>query len=105
MMSVFRLKKILSVCPYTAITARDIKVRHNIMVVLIGVCAFVLTFMYAGFTGLYVLGAVVLAFVWSMARLYKNFGGVSGDLLGYCLVVGELCGLIVMAILTGQVSV
>jgi len=58
-----------------------------------------LSFLYAGFAGPIVVAAVVLGYVAAMRKAYKAFGGVSGDLLGYSLVIGEVCGLIALAML------
>jgi len=58
-----------------------------------------LSFIYAGFTGLIVSAAVVLGYSLALRKAYKAFKGVSGDLLGYSSVIGEVCGLIALALL------
>lgn len=67
------------------------------MVVLVGV----LSYVYAGFTGLLVLLAVICGYGFAIRRAAKRLQGISGDLLGYGLVIGELCGLIALALLQG----
>jgi len=66
---------------------------------LIMVAAVSLSFLYAGFVGLIVAAAVVVGYSLAMRKACKAFGGISGDLLGYALVIGELCGLIALALL------
>ena len=50
-------------------------------------------------TGLILL-AVVLGYSAAMLQAGRSLGGVSGDLAGYSLSIGELCGLAVLAMLT-----
>jgi len=69
------------------------------IIVLIAVT--VLSFIYAGFIGLIVVAAVVLGYSNAMRIVYRDFKGVSGDLLGYSLVIGEVCGLVTLAALGG----
>ncbi|MCL2377751.1 MAG: adenosylcobinamide-GDP ribazoletransferase [Defluviitaleaceae bacterium] len=59
------------------------------------------SFLYAGPYGLIVAGAVVLGYALAIRKACKAFTGVSGDLLGYSMVIGELCGLIALALLQG----
>ena len=58
-----------------------------------------LSFLYAGGAGLIVIGAVILGYSLAMRKAYRAFNGVSGDLLGYSLVIGEVCGLMALALL------
>jgi len=71
---------------------------HRAFAIAAAVSALALAWLLAGAPGLIVLGAVVFGYAAAMARAYASFGGISGDLAGYSLVIGELCGLIVLAI-------
>ena len=53
----------------------------------------------AGFTGIGVLAITALGFVLALAWAYRALEGVSGDVAGFSLIVGELCGLMALAIL------
>ena len=86
---------------YSAMLGQNIGVRHKMFVILIALCAIVLSFFYAGFLGLIVAMAVVFGCVIAINIVYKDFKGISGDLLGYSLVIGEVCGLIVLALFQG----
>lgn len=46
--------------------------------------------------------AVVLGYVLAMRAVYRDFKGISGDLLGYLLVIGVLFGLVSLALLEGS---
>jgi len=70
-------------------------------ILFVGIVAIVLSVFYAGFIGLIVPLAVVAGYVFAMRKVYKVFNGVSGDLLGYSMVIGELTGLIALALLQG----
>ena len=69
---------------------------------LVAVCAaLAASALYAGFVGLAATGAAVLGYAVAMRAAYKSFNGVSGDLLGYSIVISELCGLVALALLGG----
>lgn len=53
---------------------------------------------WLGLPGFACLGAAALGYAGSMAWAVHTLKGVSGDLAGYSLCVGELCGLIVLAL-------
>jgi len=61
-----------------------------------------LSFICAGISGLITTVAVIIGYGCTITVVYKSFKGVSGDLLGYSLVLSELCGLIVLALLQGE---
>lgn len=74
-------------------------IRHKIFTVFIAVCAIASSGLLAGACGFIIAAAIALGSVFAMAYAYKELGGVSGDLAGFSLVTGELCGLIALAIL------
>lgn len=84
---------------YVSLLAQKIHIPHTIFVSAVAISSISLSFLYAGFFGLIVSAAVILGYAIAMAVVYNNFRGVSGDLLGYALVLSELCGLIALAIL------
>ena len=53
---------------------------------------------FAGLSGLICVGATVIGFACAMAYSYKEFKGVSGDLAGYAITIGELCGLFALGV-------
>jgi len=71
---------------------------HRIFTIMLTVCAFVLSWFLAGVFGIIISGAVVLGCAIAMACASISLKGVSGDLAGFSLVAGELCGIIAMAV-------
>ena len=55
--------------------------------------------MFCGPRGLAAVLITVLGFTCAMVNSYRRFRGVSGDLAGYSIVIGELCGLMTLAVL------
>ena len=72
-------------------------IQHKVSIIFVLVLAVVFTCRYAGCSGLIVSAAVITGFTAALAYSYKNLKGVSGDLAGFGLVIGELCGLFAMA--------
>ena len=87
---------------YAALLAQNLGTAHKIIVVILSLVTIFLSFLYAGASGLIVAVSVILGYVCAMRVVYKNFKGVSGDLLGDSLVIGELCGLVALAMLQGE---
>jgi len=84
---------------YAPVLAQGIELSHKIFISATALAAAAFSFLYAGLSGLIVVSAVVSGYAWAMRAAYKGFDGISGDLLGYSLVIGELCGLIALAVL------
>jgi len=84
---------------YAAMLGKGAGTGYKIFIAIIGLGAIALSVIYAGLIGLLVALAVVVGYTLAMRVVYKVFKGVSGDLLGYALVIGELCGLIALALL------
>ena len=84
---------------YIPILSQGIRVSHKLFIVLVALTTIALSFFYAGFSGIIVSLAVVLGYACGMRFAYKSLNGVSGDLLGYSLVIGELFGLVALAVM------
>jgi len=74
---------------------------YKVFVVIISVLAIIASFLYAGFFGLAVSAVVVLGYLIAIWCASKSLGGISGDLLGYALVISEIFGLVAFAVLYG----
>ena len=84
---------------YAAALGKGVGGKDKVFVGIVAVVVVVvLSVIYAGVVGIVVVLAVVVGYVWAMRGVYKNFSGVSGDLLGYSLVISELCGLIALSL-------
>jgi len=87
---------------YTALLKQNIGLSHKIFVLIVTAGVVVAAFFYAGFLGLGVSAAVILGYAVAIRRAFKGFDGISGDLLGYSMVISEVCGLIALAVLQGR---
>lgn len=67
----------------------------------LAVATIALSFYYAGTSGIIVALTVVFVYAVAITIVYKTFQGLSGDLLGYALVISELGGLFALALLQG----
>ncbi|MCL2126621.1 MAG: adenosylcobinamide-GDP ribazoletransferase [Treponema sp.] len=83
---------------YAALFKKNIRPSHKGFVIAVTALAAAAAFLSAGLNGLVVTACVVLGFTAAMAYAYREFRGVSGDVTGYSLVLGELCGLIALAV-------
>jgi len=99
-LSIFLLRH-SSISHYGSLLSQNTRKGHKFFVLLVGLVAITLSYLYAGIIGLSVSVAVVLGFTLAMRTVYKTFEGISGDLLGYLMVIGELFGLIALALLQG----
>lgn len=86
---------------YGAMLAKNNGTGGRVFVIIIKLATMALSVLYAGFIGFVVVFSVLVGYALAMRTVYKSFKGVSGDLLGYSLVMGELCGFIVLALLQG----
>ena len=83
---------------YTPMLTQSISISHKLFVIAVTVITIALSVLYAGVWGLMVIAAVILGYACAIARAFRGFKGISGDLLGYALIISELCGLIALAI-------
>ena len=84
---------------YAAMIAKSSGVSSIIFVVAVALVTVILSFIYAGVFGLIVCATIVVGYAAAMRVVYKSFKGISGDLLGYAMVIGELCGIIALALI------
>lgn len=74
------------------------KAIHAVLYVVIIVAASAAAFVLCGRYGLATAG-VLIGYGLALFRAYRSLEGMNGDISGYALTVGELCGLIVLAVL------
>jgi adenosylcobinamide-GDP ribazoletransferase len=84
---------------YANMFKQNISTRHIIFVIVITIIAILLSYLFEGFIGLKIVLFVIMGFIVAMSFALKEFHGVSGDLAGFALVVGELSGLIAWALI------
>jgi len=99
-MSIFVLRH-MPISNYGALLGQNVGTANKFFVAFIALGAVALSFLYARIFGLIVSAAVVFGYAAAMRVVYRDFKGISGDLLGYSMVISELCGLIALALLQG----
>ena len=98
-LSILRLK-ILAQSSYANSFRQNTGAPHIAFIVITAAAGVAFSFFFAGLRGLAVSAAVMAGFAAAMAFAYKDLKGVSGDLAGFALVTGELCGLAAMAVIS-----
>ena len=83
---------------YTVLFRKRVKARHKIFLVAVAALMIALVCLNMGACGLILTGALLVGYIIPMACVYRNMKGVSGDLVGFSLVVSELCGIIALAL-------
>ena len=88
----------MSASEYSGAYRRGVK-RSHVFILLIQLAAAVACgFIFLGRYG-FVSLAVIAGSLIAIARAYRSLGGMSGDIAGYALIIGELCGLAVYALI------
>jgi adenosylcobinamide-GDP ribazoletransferase len=72
---------------------------HKVFIVLIVIFAIAASYFFAKSCGLIVVASSAAGFTVAMAWAYQDMKGMSGDLAGFALVIGELCGLVALALM------
>jgi adenosylcobinamide-GDP ribazoletransferase len=97
-LSILGLKP-LSQSAYAIMFRQNSSTAHKVFIVIIAILALALSWFFAGYYGLIIGASVIvgctIAFIWA----YNDLKGISGDVAGFGLVIGELCGLAALAVL------
>ena len=83
---------------------RNTKLLHVMVIIVIASVSFVLAYLLCGAMMLLPLVAMVVATIITTIYMKRQFGGISGDLCGFILVVNELIAIVVMAICIGGIK-
>lgn len=59
----------------------------------------IISFVLLEYYGLVLVLSILLAVTWAVEKCKKEFGGISGDVAGFALVVGELIGILTLGII------
>jgi len=84
---------------YANMFRKNTGMAHKLFVIIITVTGITLSFFISGIHGLIVAASAILGFTAAAACAYASLKGISGDLAGFALVIGELCGLAAIAII------
>ena len=84
---------------YAAMFKRNTGPAHRNFVLVTALLTIIVACLLCGFRGLAVTLVTAAGYAGALAYSYRELGGVSGDLTGYAIVTGELCGLVALALL------
>ena len=88
----------MSESEYAGLFGRKIKISHTVVLLSILDLSVAAGFVFLGKYG-FASVAVLLGYLICLLSAYHSFKGVSGDVAGYCLVFGELCGIAVYSLI------
>ena len=83
---------------YAGTYRKGVKKSHVAVFAVVLAAASVLGFLFLGKTG-FAAPAVVLGYLFMARRGFRSLDGMSGDISGYALTFGELCGIAVIALI------
>ena len=88
----------LSTSEYAGTYQKGIRRSHVVILAAVLVCVTALGFIFLGYYG-FAAPAVMLGYLFYLRRGFRSLDGMSGDISGYALTFGELCGVAVFALL------
>ena len=83
---------------YAGTYRQGVRRAHVVWFAVILVAAAALGFLLLGKAG-FVTPAILCGYLWMLRRGFKSLDGMSGDISGYALTFGELCGIAVFALI------
>ena len=78
--------------------ARKKRTSHMVVLSIMALCLTAAGFLLWGRQGLVLLGCVA-GYGLALRKAYRSLDGMNGDISGYCLTIGELCAIMVWAVL------
>ncbi|AOR24264.1 adenosylcobinamide-GDP ribazoletransferase [Clostridium taeniosporum] len=69
-------------------------IQDRVILILELILAYIFFGLVLGYIGIVILPIVIVAISWCVRKCFKEFGGISGDVAGFSLVVGEVVGLL-----------
>jgi adenosylcobinamide-GDP ribazoletransferase len=72
---------------------------HKVFIIIIAILTLALSYYLAKILGLIIVASVIAGFTVVLVWAYRNLKGISGDLAGFGLVMGELCGFAALALI------
>ncbi|MBO4325971.1 MAG: adenosylcobinamide-GDP ribazoletransferase [Clostridia bacterium] len=88
----------LSTSEYSGAYRKGVKKSHVVVLSIVLAAAIALGFVFLGWYGFAAL-AVIAGYLLALIRGFRSLDGMSGDISGYALTFGELCGIAVYALI------
>lgn len=73
------------------------KIDRIIMLISV-IIMFVISFFVLNLYGILMIALIIIGITWAVEKCRKEFGGISGDVAGFALVVGEVIGILTLGI-------
>lgn len=83
---------------YAGMFKKDTKKCHTAMLLIIAAASIAAGAFFCEVKGVAVVSGVVISEIITLGYLYRQLDGISGDLCGAALTVGELCGILLIAL-------
>ena len=88
----------LTTSEYSGAYRKGVKKSHVVILGIILAAVMALGFIFLGWYG-FAAVAVIIGYLLALIRGFRSLGGMSGDISGYALTFGELCGIAVYALI------
>jgi adenosylcobinamide-GDP ribazoletransferase len=59
---------------------------------------YIISYVFMHYYGLLLVSVIILAITWAVEKCKKEFGGISGDVAGFALVIGEVIGILALSV-------
>lgn len=74
-------------------------VHDRIIMIILLLAMFIMSFMLLNLYGIVVVSSIIIGITWAVEKCKKEFGGISGDVAGFALVIGEIIGMLALSII------
>ena len=74
-------------------------VKDKIIMIVSLLIMFIMSFVLLNTYGILLVSLITLGIAWAVEKCKKEFGGISGDVAGFALVVGELMGILTLCVM------
>lgn len=73
-------------------------IHDRIIMIMSLLIMFIISFMLLNVYGIALVSLIIIGITWAVEKCKKEFGGISGDVAGFALVVGEVVGILTLGI-------
>lgn len=74
-------------------------IHDRIIMIMSLLIMFIISFMLLNVYGIALVSLIIIGITWAVEKCKKEFGGISGDVAGFALVIGEIVGILTLALM------
>ena len=74
-------------------------IKDKIIMIVSLIIIILISFALLRFYGILTVSLITLGITWAVEKCKKEFGGISGDVAGFALVVGEVIGILTLGVM------